>query len=97
MTTYNDPIFKIDGYVGVYCNSGYGVFTNSKKLSTAIQYINKRKSSSRGIKCFSSYNAALAYAQNGICKILDIDDAYFLPKLDYKTNWIQWISSSYPF
>ena len=47
-----------------------------------------------GAKTFKTYNAALAYAQNGISKMYDMDPA-FIPKLKYRLNRTQWISDTY--
>ena len=89
-----DEIYKIDGFWGIYYRTGYGVYNDERNLADLRDFSKKSKRKWIGAKKFKTYNAALAYAQNGISKMYDMDPA-FIPKLKYRLNRTQWISDTY--
>jgi hypothetical protein len=89
-TVYNE-IYKIDGFIGIYCDSGYGVYDNEKKLGELGE---KFKSARFKAKKFSTYGEAFRFAQNGLVKKYDILEES-IPPLRYKKNWFEWIEKDF--
>ncbi len=90
----NNDLYIIDGFVGIYCEKGYGVYNNEYEIEKFRSFLKNSKRRWIGAKTFKTYNAALAYAQNGISKMYDMDPA-FIPRLKYRLNRTQWIPDTY--
>lgn len=77
-------------YIGIYDNSGYGIYCDLQKLEASKQYWNE--TSTRYCE-FSSYEEALAFAKNGVATYMGVP-THTIPDPQYAIDWRQAVTKN---
>lgn len=82
---YNRDTNPVEGFVGIFDKTAYGVYANIAKLQDSMRYWNAETVVQQ---VFATYEEAYSFARNGVAKLSGIAEDN-LPEMLHGINWRQ--------